>query len=194
MLPFFLLFMIAYLIGSIPSGWLLARLVGIADITKHGSGNIGATNVARVAGIRYFFIVFFLDCIKAYLLLFFLMLFKVSSFGLLIAASGLLIGNGFSLFLNGKGGKGVATTIGILLALNSAVLYSMFMIWLCALLITKNMGITSVMTLLSLPVVTVIYSLSNPLMIILSLFITGWGLWRHESNIRSFINAYKTVL
>ena len=57
----------AYLIGSIPTGYIIARLKGIKDIRQHGSGNIGATNVSRVLGIQYFFLIFFLDVAKAFL-------------------------------------------------------------------------------------------------------------------------------
>ncbi len=184
---------IAYLIGAIPSGWLLARYVGIDDITKHGSGNIGATNVARVAGIKYFFIVFFLDCIKAYIFLQLLIQFQLPDFVLLSSSIALLIGNGFSCFLQGKGGKGIATAIGILLALNGIILYGVLLIWLCAVLLTKNVGFASVMGLISLPFVTLFYNGINPSMIMLSFFISSWGLWRHEKNIRSFINGYKAV-
>src|SRR5271156_4362785 len=56
----------AYLVGSFPTGYLVAKWAGIADIRNHGSGNIGATNVARKLGIHFFFIVFFIDALKAY--------------------------------------------------------------------------------------------------------------------------------
>lgn len=60
---------LAYLIGSIPTGYLIARMKGITDIRKHGSGNIGATNVSRSLGKKYFVIIFLLDAGKAFFLL-----------------------------------------------------------------------------------------------------------------------------
>src|SRR5436190_22909736 len=61
---------VAYLIGAIPTGYIIAQLKGIADIRKYGSGNIGATNVSRALGVSYFFIVFFLDAGKSFLFIY----------------------------------------------------------------------------------------------------------------------------
>lgn len=60
-------FIFCYLLGSIPSGYIIPKVVRGIDIREHGSGNIGATNVARVMGIGYFFVVFFLDAIKGFI-------------------------------------------------------------------------------------------------------------------------------
>src|SRR5690348_15473304 len=102
----------AYLVGAIPTGYLIAKLKGITDIRQHGSGNIGATNVSRILGKHYFFLIFFLDAGKAYL---FIHALKAHfSFNYLcIFASIVLVGNGYSIFLRGSGGKGVATLFGL---------------------------------------------------------------------------------
>jgi acyl phosphate:glycerol-3-phosphate acyltransferase len=185
---------ISYLIGAIPSGWLVARCAGIDDITKYGSGNIGATNVARIAGLKYFFLVFFLDCAKSYLFLSLLNLIYYDVIIILFSAIALLVGNGISYFLNGKGGKGVATSVGILLAVNSWLLSCVFIIWLCTILITKNMGISSVAALLSLPIFAFYLMPSDSPLLPLILFISCWGIWRHETNIRKFLSWDKVSI
>src|ERR1700730_10712106 len=103
---------IAYLVGAIPTGYIIAKLKGISDIRQHGSGNIGATNISRVLGKHYFFLIFFLDAGKAYL---FLQLIKpYFDFSYLCFFAGILLfGNGYSIFLRGTGGKGGATLCGL---------------------------------------------------------------------------------
>ena len=118
MIQTLLLMLLGYLIGAIPTGWLLARSIGISDITRYGSGSSGATNVARIAGLKYFFIVLFLDSAKAFLFINWLRIMHFNPIIILMSAVALLIGNSISFFLQGKGGKGVATALGILLALN----------------------------------------------------------------------------
>src|SRR5581483_8545951 len=107
-----------YLIGAIPCGYLIARACGINDIRNHGSGNTGATNVGRILGLKYFFLIFFLDCLKAYAVLAVLAHYGFEQSDLIIPALALLVGNAFPLFLRFRGGKGVATSVGILAAIN----------------------------------------------------------------------------
>ena len=111
---------LAYLIGSIPFGFLIARAVAGVDIRTVGSGNIGATNVGRVLGFRFFVVVFLLDFAKGYLPTRFLpALLGVTSpdlpVGVAVAA---ILGHNFPVFLGFKGGKGVATSLGAVWALD----------------------------------------------------------------------------
>ena len=99
--------LLAYLIGAIPTGYLIARLKGVRDIRQHGSGNIGATNVSRLLGIHYFFIIFFLDAGKAFLFMNTIKPYFPIDY-LYFFAGILLLGNTCSLFLRFRGGKGVA--------------------------------------------------------------------------------------
>jgi glycerol-3-phosphate acyltransferase PlsY len=121
---FYVLIPIAYLIGSIPFGLIVGLMRGV-DVRKAGSGNIGATNVARVLGKKFFFVVFFLDMLKS------LVPMAIASalashmdqrdprVYLLWLCVGLVavLGHMFSVFLRFKGGKGVATSAGVMLGL-----------------------------------------------------------------------------
>ncbi len=174
----------AYLIGAIPAGYIISKLAGIADIRQFGSGNIGATNVARALGIKYFFIVLALDCLKAYLFLMLCSLLGASSFVLMLCACALMIGNGWSVFLQGSGGKGVATLVGILLAIHPFLLIGMVATWLCAVWYVREVGIASVVTALMVPWYALL--LSDQYGFILISVLAGWILWRHRDNIRVY--------
>lgn len=175
---------IGYFVGALPTGAWLARSMGIRDISQHGSGNIGATNVGRIFGWQYFFFVLLVDALKALLFMNYVVFHYPEVNKITLAAIALLLGNGFSCFLKGKGGKGVATSLGIMAALHGFILQYVFIGWLTVLFLTRNVGVSSVMGLCLLPIVT--YYLA-PGYIILALFISLWGLWRHASNIRSFL-------
>lgn len=147
----------AYLIGSIPTGYLVAQWAGIADIRKHGSGNIGATNVARTLGIHFFFIVFFIDALKAFGYMRYMQSMTHDLLTHYLLAVALLLGNIFSLFLEFRGGKGVATSVGIGLALMPSLFLYVLGIWLAILAMIKTVGIASVMGAIALPALAVYY-------------------------------------
>jgi acyl phosphate:glycerol-3-phosphate acyltransferase len=187
---------IAYLVGAIPTGYIIAKLKGISDIRQHGSGNIGATNVSRVLGTHYFFLIFFLDAGKAYLFMQALKPYFDYSH-LCLFAGILLVCNGCSIFLRGSGGKGVATLVGLLLALNSTIAFRLFIIWSLQLLMTKTVGIASVGTIGWLPFFSYklllspsynSYNMYNPSFFLFSLFATVWIIYTHRSNIMAYWN------
>jgi glycerol-3-phosphate acyltransferase PlsY len=175
---------LGYLIGAIPTGAWIARIGGIADITQHGSGNIGATNVGRLLGPFYFCVVFFIDLFKAFIYL------KISPhktpYEELIIAGALLFGNGYSLFLRGKGGKGVATAAGIGLALFPDIFFALGFIWAIAFFITKTVGIASAITFFMLPLIGFFTPYQWPFFCLM-LSISIWGLYRHKDNLRRYI-------
>lgn len=179
-----LLFGIGYVIGSVPVGYIIARWRGVDDVRLYGSGATGATNVSRVLGKRYFFIVFALDFFKAYVTL--LIAFYVCNFmplNLSILAIGQLIGNGWPVFLGFRGGKGVATSLGILALLLPWVAGALLLVWFVAWRLIKNIGIASVIFFIA--------------MICLSFYIIDYhlllrvagilGIVLHQQNISNYI-------
>lgn len=132
-----------YLIGSIPFGLLTARIAGGIDIRQHGSGNIGATNVGRIMGRKFFFLVFMLDMLKGFLPTFFAVqetaavkptdMTPLLSHAPILVAAAAVIGHNFPLYLKFKGGKGVATSLGVVLAIDlssSIIALAVFLITL----------------------------------------------------------------
>lgn len=180
---------LSYIIGSIPCGFLIARLAGIADIRAHGSGNIGATNVARVLGTHYFVIVFIADMLKAYAWLMLLAVTGCDCIIQLLAAGALLVGNGFSLFLRFTGGKGVATSFGVLLALNPLLLFFLAICWFSMLAYTRVVGVASVATLLMAPCCSLLILHDAPVMVFFVLCMSVWGLFLHRNNIREYLGS-----
>lgn len=178
----------AYLIGSIPTGYWLCRYFFNIDITAHGSGNIGATNVARVLGKRWFLVVFLIDALKAYAALALCMLISTSSFELTgglwlyVFAAAILVGNAYSPFLSFKGGKGVATSLGIityLLPLSVNVLAMVF--WLVLLKLTHKPFIASLVS--AVMVVFIYWGFFNGAHTGFLLGICLWLGFRHLPNI-----------
>jgi acyl-phosphate glycerol 3-phosphate acyltransferase len=115
---------LAYLVGGTPFGLLVGKMVAGKDVRKEGSGNIGATNVGRVLGFKWFVVVFLLDLLKGVLVVLAAAAVQrichdsVTTLYLPeVAALAAVLGHVFPIYLNFKGGKGVATSVGVLLAL-----------------------------------------------------------------------------
>jgi len=176
----------AYLIGSIPAGWLIARAKGIQNIREHGSGTIGATNVARFLGVHYFFLIFFIDAFKAFGALWILNKFGFSEKTLFFAAMALLLGNTRSFFLQFTGGKGVATTFGLFLFLFPQLLLVMLPIWLGVLALTRNVGIASSAALFSAPFAAFFFG-SSMLMLLFVAIAAQWSIFLHRENLRAWL-------
>lgn len=179
----------AYLVGALPCGWLIARMKGVRDIREHGSGNIGATNVARTLGIRWFFVTFFIDMLKAYGWLSFMIAHGAHERLLFDAALVLLVGNAYSVFLQFSGGKGVATSFGILLALMPAVAAVTLILWLLLFALLRTVGKASIGALALAPVSCFFLYGQLVLSCALCLVIALWTVVRHRDNLKQYFSA-----
>jgi acyl phosphate:glycerol-3-phosphate acyltransferase len=181
-------FFIAYIVGAIPSGYLFSKYLFNVDVTKYGSGNIGATNVARVLGSKkYFFIIFTFDFLKAYLTLFFIAHYCPSTI-LFIAAICLIVGNGYSIFLKFRGGKGVSTGAGILLFFFPLLFFIMLGVWVILLLIFRRVDVASLGALGGLIPIYLFLEYFSDSDFLFLLFLIAWIVVRHRSNIALFFN------
>jgi len=150
MIWFVLIF--AYLIGSIPFGYILTKIVRKTDIRSHGSGNIGATNILRVIGWKAAIPVLILDMLKGIVAV--LLAKAVSDQALVYLGAGLLamIGHSFPVYIGFKGGKAVATAIGVLAAI-SWLLALVLVIWtLLIVFVSRYMSLGSVVGSLTIPI------------------------------------------
>jgi glycerol-3-phosphate acyltransferase PlsY len=155
---------IGYLVGSIPFGYIIGRARGV-DIREHGSGNIGATNAGRVLGRKWFFIVFALDflkgCVPVVLGWVFLTLVRdktlldinPASVGdvMLAAGIGALLGHVFPIYLGFRGGKAVATGLGVLAGLNPLAAVIAFGVFLLLLVLVRYMAVASMAGAIAAP-------------------------------------------
>ena len=143
--------LLGYIIGSIPTGYLIVKAKTGQDIRTVGSGSTGATNVKRVLGKKWFFIVMLLDAIKGAFPVVVAQLFLTSyaQYGLtpVLAAVFVLIGHSKSLFLGFTGGKSVASGVGTILALNPFVGLSVAVIWGIITWVSKYVSLGSIIAL-----------------------------------------------
>lgn len=186
----------AYLVGSIPTGYWFARGFFGIDVTKQGSGNIGATNVARVLGhVKYFFLIFFIDAGKTIATLWIIrqcFIFHPDSANQVIllcsAAACLLLGNGFSVFLGGRGGKSVATLIGVVVFLYPvSVIIVMLVSWAVVFFLSRKVFIASIVAAIAATFSYWVGAREHEyVMGIFLIAATAWLIWRHKSNIKQF--------
>lgn len=145
----------AYLIGSIPTGYIIVKLFTGQDIRKIGSGSTGATNVKRVMGKKWFFIVMLLDAVKGAFPVILAKLFATAftQIGLLpvLAAVAVIIGHSKSVFLKFTGGKSVASGVGTIIALNWIVGLIIAVIWAIITYFSKYVSLGSMIALLVSP-------------------------------------------
>ena len=153
---------IAYLIGAIPTGYLIVKSKTGEDLRTIGSGSTGATNVKRVLGKKWFFITLLLDAFKGAVPVILAKIFITvgSSLGLapVLAAVAVIIGHSKSCFLNFKGGKSVASGVGTILALNFPVGALIALIWGVITYTTKYVSVGSIIALLISPILMFLFN------------------------------------
>ncbi len=189
-----------YLVGSIPTGYLLGKARGL-DIRQHGSGNIGATNVWRVLGWKWGLPAFIADVLKGFLLLYLLRTLGFPGDGawtvqLLLVACGLaaIIGHNYTPWLGFKGGKGVATSAGVLGALLPEALVIVFSIWAIAVLIFRYVSLGSVLAALALPIVAALLYPREWVYFGLASLICVLAVWRHRSNVKRLMDGTESKI
>jgi glycerol-3-phosphate acyltransferase PlsY len=186
-----------YLLGSIPSGWLAGRLLRGIDIRQEGSGSTGATNVLRVVGKGPALVVFAVDVLKgtAAVVLARTLLSGALAAGLaldsavVIAGLAALAGHIWPVWLGWKGGKAVATGLGMLLGLAWPVGLASFGIFLAVLSLSRIVSLSSVVAALALPLLMLAWSSGQgqgprPAYLALAVITTVLVLWRHRSNLQ----------
>jgi glycerol-3-phosphate acyltransferase PlsY len=193
-----LIAILSYLIGSIPSGYLVARTQGV-DIRQHGSRNIGATNVLRVMGKKWGYLVFLCDSSKGFLAVKLGMLFAAHSLlspvvGGVIAAIACILGHNYTVWLGFKGGKGIATSGGVVLALFPfLVICFLALVWVVVFYVSKYVSLASIAAAVGLPVtVFLIFRKSGGdfwTLFGFSLLLCALAVWRHQSNITRLLNG-----
>lgn len=172
---------IAYLLGTIPSGYLVARIRGV-NIQQVGSGNIGATNVLRSVGLLPAILVVILDPLKGVLAVLLPMLLGVDAWG--VAASGLavVLGNNYNVFLKFRGGKGIATSIGVLIALSPAVGVVAVLAGVYTIALGRFVSLGSLVGIFVAPLILLLTGAAAPVLA-LGMALAALATWRHRENI-----------
>jgi glycerol-3-phosphate acyltransferase PlsY len=180
--------LIAYLIGSVSFGILASKLFNIADPRTMGSKNPGATNVMRQGNKAAAIFTLLGDMLKATIILLIAKFYGVSDSLIVLISIAVMLGHVYPIYYRFKGGKGVATALGILLGISPVLALLVFIIWIIIFFIWKFSSLAAIGATLSSPIIALWIGLSNQivfLMCILSLII----LVRHKSNIKNLLNG-----
>jgi glycerol-3-phosphate acyltransferase PlsY len=179
--------LIAYLSGSIPSAYIAGRMRGV-DLRKHGSGNLGATNVVRVLGARTGAVVFLADVLKGFLPVYYLPIFADTlqpQLWALIYGAAAILGHVKPIFLLGRGGgKGVATATGVFLALVPLPMVISMVVWIVVFAVSRYVSLASLCGALVLPIAIFLLhrDVQSPVFIA-SVIIAAFVFWTHRANI-----------
>jgi len=170
---------LGYLFGSVPFGLILTRIAGMGDLRDIGSGNIGATNVLRTGNKPLAALTLILDCLKATAAIL-LAQYWLGENSDIFAATGALLGHLYPIWLGFRGGKGVATLLGVLIALlwPAACVYAA--IWIFLLLTVRISSVAGMVAAISAPIVAFgLHSAYVPMLLGFALLV----LWKHRENI-----------
>jgi glycerol-3-phosphate acyltransferase PlsY len=191
---------LAYLLGSLPTGYIAGRLVGV-DIRKVGSGNVGATNVTRVLGKRFGYPVFVVDFAKGLAAVVLAVIMARASqssaqFVDLCAAIGAVcsvIGHSYSIWLGFRGGKGVATLMGALFGINWITALIVCAVWIVVFQVTRYVSLASIAAAVALPITAAIMlflkELATPIPLYFSFCLGAIIVGRHRSNLSRLLKG-----
>lgn len=186
---FIFILIVIYLIAAIPSGVVLARMMGVEDVRQKGSGNIGATNVYRVAGKLAGVLTLLGDTLKGFLpLLAIKNWLSPTPEQLAIASAVAILGHCYPVYLRFKGGKGVATALGLFLVLSPKAVLGALIVFILTVALTRYISLGSVLAALSAPLLILLLNLPQPIFLA-TLFIAMLVIWRHRSNIKRLLDG-----
>ena len=207
---FIAVILLSYLLGSIPFGFLVGRMRGI-DVRKHGSGNIGATNVFRILGAKWGILVFFCDAGKGFAAVL-LAKWLNANFpvdllhaplhdlrpvavplvvGTIMAAIWCIVGHSFPFWLRFKGGKGVATSAGVMLGLLPLASLVAFAVWVVVYFATRYVSLASITAAVCLPIAVLLipHDPDRWPLFVLAVVAAFLVIWRHRANIERLMNG-----
>ena len=175
-------FVVAYLIGAVPFGLILARVMRLGDLRAIGSGNIGATNVYRTAGRKLGIYTLLGDCLKGIIPMLFAMPFGFQGAELAVVGMVAMLGHCFPVYLGFKGGKGVATALGVFLIISPASVLLVLSLFLVILGKWRYISLASISCAAAVPYL--VLALERSMMVFLvSSCISILVIWRHKENI-----------
>ncbi len=182
-----LLVLTAYLLGSVPTGYIVGSLAGV-DVRKAGSGNVGATNVARVVGKRQGIFTLVADAAKGFIPVILALNLDLTPVATVFVGIAAFLGHLYPVFLRFRGGKGVATALGVFLGLAPAATVVLMVVFVVVLIATRFVSLSSMVAAASAPVV--LWLLLYPRISIgMSFFIAVMIVLRHRENIQRLLSG-----
>lgn len=183
---YFLVLVISYFIGTISGSYIIGKLFLDKDIRKYGSGNAGTTNAMRVLGKKAGVMTFLIDFLKGLAVTFIIGKVFGSTF-VPLGILGSVIGHDFPFYMNFRGGKGVATTLGALALFDFPLTLICYIVWVLGTVLTKMVSVGSILFFISIIIVYTFMSQLTIVNIILVDTIALIGIVRHKDNIKRII-------
>lgn len=193
MLGFIVAAVASYLLGSIPNGLILGKGIWGVDLRQHGSGNIGATNAWRTIGKTGGISIFLLDMLKGALSAYLGLSLGGGELAGIVCGLLAIAGHSWSIFLGFKGGKGVATGLGVIATLMPWVTLIVFAVWLAIVKITGYVSLGSVVGAVLVPVLALAMGLHTDFMV-LGVIAAVFIVYRHKSNIERLLNGTESKI
>jgi len=182
-----LLTILSYLLGSVPSGFIIGALSGV-DVRNAGSGNIGATNVARLLGKRLGLLTLLADLAKGFVPVMIAQKLDMSDLGIAQVAIAAFLGHLYPIFLRFKGGKGVATAFGTLLGIAPAATLVLLAVFTVAVIFCRIVSLGSIAAALAAPFA--LWALHYAaIFVMVSAFLGGMVILRHRENIKRLLDG-----
>jgi acyl phosphate:glycerol-3-phosphate acyltransferase len=176
------LVIVAYLIGSIPTGLLLGKAFGV-DIRTTGSGNIGATNVYRTLGRKVGVMTLVGDCLKGLVPVLVAQQIGLPDLGIALIGLAAFLGHVYTVFLGFKGGKGVATALGVFLGLSPLAVLLTLAIFVLVLFKWRYVSLGSIVAAAAMPVFVAAID-RRPSIVVVTLLVAVLVIWKHRENIK----------
>ena len=184
--------LIAYFLGNFATSYIVSMRAAHIDIRKHGSGNAGATNVLRVLGAKAAALTFLGDTLKGVAAVL-IGRYIAGSNGAILAGLFVVIGHNWPVTLGFKGGKGVATTIGAMLAINPLLVLVVFTMGAVVLITTKYVSLASITGMVIFPITMILFRQSTEY-IIFSFILALLGIFKHRKNIVRLIKGTESKI
>jgi len=177
----------AYLVGAIPFGLFIAKAMAGVDVRTVGSGNIGATNVLRAAGAKAAVLTLLADCLKGFLPVMLSGRVFAEPWVPVLAGIAAIAGHNYPVYLGFKGGKGVATSLGVVLAASPWLGLLCLATWLAAAILWRYSSLAALVAFAVYPLATFATRSDNAPQGLLSLFVFGMMYYRHRENIKRLL-------
>jgi glycerol-3-phosphate acyltransferase PlsY len=192
---------LSYLLGSTPTAYIFAKAVMGLDIREHGSGNVGATNVARIMGKRVGMAVFILDFLKGMLSVTVIPVFLAGILSVsqppeltyILSGTAAIVGHIWTIFLKFKGGKGVSTTAGVIAGIHPIIMLGGLVVWVIIFAIWKYVSVASIAAAISLPILAVVMA-QDTAFVVFCCVVCLLGVYSHRANIRRLIQGQETKI
>ncbi len=181
--------LVGYLAGCFQTAYIVGKINRHIDIRQYGSGNAGTTNALRVMGLKLGLLTFAGDFLKSFLTVTIVLLLTKDSLSAIAAGFGVILGHDFPAFLNFRGGKGIASTIGLAFALDYRLGLLSLLIMIVVIAVSRYVSLASLLLCISLPFGFLFWQKPSGVEMCFALWIALLGIYQHRTNVKRLLNG-----